>query len=68
MLPPSAGFPPGATVGYAKSQIRDVLKTEFNKSIELQVHYDGAPWEFFLGILNLTSIINEMDRNNSELK
>eukprot|EP00063_Salmo_salar_P005951 XP_013980786.1 PREDICTED: UPF0606 protein KIAA1549-like isoform X1 [Salmo salar] len=31
------GFPPGATVGYAKSQIRDVLKTEFNKSIELQV-------------------------------
>ncbi|KAL0968498.1 hypothetical protein UPYG_G00267660 [Umbra pygmaea] len=31
------GFPTGATVGYAKSQIRDVLKTEFNKSIELQV-------------------------------
>ncbi|KAK6320001.1 hypothetical protein J4Q44_G00091080 [Coregonus suidteri] len=31
------GFPAGATVGYAKSQIRDVLKTEFNKSIELQV-------------------------------
>ncbi|XP_036813174.1 UPF0606 protein KIAA1549 isoform X2 [Oncorhynchus mykiss] len=31
------GFPPGATVGYAKSQIRDILKTEFNKSIELQV-------------------------------
>uniref|UniRef100_A0A8C7MVT5 Si:ch211-1e14.1 n=1 Tax=Oncorhynchus kisutch TaxID=8019 RepID=A0A8C7MVT5_ONCKI len=31
------GFPPGATVGYAKSQVRDVLKTEFNKSVELQV-------------------------------
>ncbi|XP_028970927.2 UPF0606 protein KIAA1549 isoform X1 [Esox lucius] len=31
------GFPAGATVGYAKSQIQDVLKTEFNKSIELQV-------------------------------
>ncbi|XP_064878508.1 UPF0606 protein KIAA1549-like [Oncorhynchus nerka] len=31
------GFPLGATVGYAKSQIRDILKTEFNKSIELQV-------------------------------
>uniref|UniRef100_A0A8C7LV27 Si:ch211-1e14.1 n=1 Tax=Oncorhynchus mykiss TaxID=8022 RepID=A0A8C7LV27_ONCMY len=31
------GFPAGATVGYAKSQVRDVLKTEFNKSVELQV-------------------------------
>uniref|UniRef100_A0A673WBR1 UPF0606 protein KIAA1549-like n=1 Tax=Salmo trutta TaxID=8032 RepID=A0A673WBR1_SALTR len=30
-------FPAGATVGYAKSQVRDVLKTEFNKSVELQV-------------------------------
>lgn len=32
------GFPPGATIGYAKSQVRDVLKAEFNKSIELQVN------------------------------
>ena len=31
------GFPSGATVGYAKSQIRDILKGEFNKSVELQV-------------------------------
>ncbi|GLD60706.1 UPF0606 protein [Lates japonicus] len=31
------GFPSGATVGYAKSQIRDILKAEFNKSVELQV-------------------------------
>ncbi|XP_071199922.1 UPF0606 protein KIAA1549-like isoform X3 [Salvelinus alpinus] len=31
------GFPAGATVGFAKSQVRDVLKTEFNKSVELQV-------------------------------
>uniref|UniRef100_A0A3P9KLS9 Si:ch211-1e14.1 n=1 Tax=Oryzias latipes TaxID=8090 RepID=A0A3P9KLS9_ORYLA len=30
-------FPSGATVGYAKSQLRDVLKLEFNKSVELQV-------------------------------
>ncbi|XP_026221713.1 UPF0606 protein KIAA1549 isoform X3 [Anabas testudineus] len=30
-------FPSGATVGYAKSQIRDILKAEFNKSVELQV-------------------------------
>lgn len=32
------GFPSGATVGYAKSQVRDILKGEFNKSVELQVH------------------------------
>lgn len=31
------GFPPGATIGYAKSQVRDILKAEFNKSVELQV-------------------------------
>ncbi|KAM7414185.1 hypothetical protein PAMA_019144 [Pampus argenteus] len=31
------GFPSGATVGYAKSQVRDILKWEFNKSVELQV-------------------------------
>lgn len=31
------GFPAGTTVGYAKSQIRDILKGEFNKSVELQV-------------------------------
>ncbi|KAM4618188.1 UPF0606 protein KIAA1549 [Polymixia lowei] len=31
------GFNSGATVGYAKSQIRDILKSEFNKSVELQV-------------------------------
>lgn len=33
----SEGFPSGATVGYAKSQVRDILKGEFNKSVELQV-------------------------------
>ncbi|XP_028264596.1 UPF0606 protein KIAA1549 [Parambassis ranga] len=31
------GFPTGATIGYAKTQIRDVLKREFNKSVELQI-------------------------------
>lgn len=34
----SEGFPSGATVGYAKSQVRDILKVEFNKSVELQVN------------------------------
>ncbi|XP_074533585.1 UPF0606 protein KIAA1549-like isoform X2 [Halichoeres trimaculatus] len=31
------GFPSAATVGYAKTQVRDILKVEFNKSVELQV-------------------------------
>lgn len=34
----SEGFPPGVTVGYAKSQVKDILKAEFNKSVELQVN------------------------------
>lgn len=34
---PPPGFPSGATAGYAKSQVRDILKAEFNKSVELQV-------------------------------
>uniref|UniRef100_A0A3Q4HRV7 UPF0606 protein KIAA1549-like n=1 Tax=Neolamprologus brichardi TaxID=32507 RepID=A0A3Q4HRV7_NEOBR len=33
------GFPAGATVGYAKSQVRDILKGEFNKSVELQFSF-----------------------------
>lgn len=32
------GFPPGVTVGYAKSHIKDILKAEFNRSVELQVN------------------------------
>lgn len=32
-----SGFPSGVTTGYAKSQVRDILKVEFNKSVELQV-------------------------------
>lgn len=35
------GFPSGATVGYAKAQLRDVLKLEFNKSVELQVIFSS---------------------------
>uniref|UniRef100_A0A4W5RDS5 Si:ch211-1e14.1 n=1 Tax=Hucho hucho TaxID=62062 RepID=A0A4W5RDS5_9TELE len=40
------GFPAGATVGYAKSQVRDVLKTEFNKSVELQVSKNPPDFVF----------------------
>lgn len=32
------GFPPGVTLGYAKSHIKDILKAEFNRSVELQVN------------------------------
>ncbi|XP_061678420.1 UPF0606 protein KIAA1549 isoform X2 [Syngnathoides biaculeatus] len=31
------GMPSGAKVGYAKSQVGEILKREFNKSVELQV-------------------------------
>uniref|UniRef100_A0A1A8IAI0 KIAA1549 n=1 Tax=Nothobranchius kuhntae TaxID=321403 RepID=A0A1A8IAI0_NOTKU len=40
------GFPPGVTVGHAKSQVRDVLKREFNKSVELQVVNPPPSFEF----------------------
>lgn len=41
----SEGFPPGVTVGYAKSQVKDVLKAEFNKSVELQVNKHLFKWK-----------------------
>ncbi|XP_054633170.1 UPF0606 protein KIAA1549 isoform X3 [Dunckerocampus dactyliophorus] len=31
------GFPSGVTVGYAKFQVGEILKQEFNKSVEIQV-------------------------------
>ncbi|XP_049339567.1 UPF0606 protein KIAA1549 isoform X2 [Astyanax mexicanus] len=31
------GFPPGSTAGYAKAKVREILKAEFNRSVELQV-------------------------------
>ncbi|XP_067276300.1 UPF0606 protein KIAA1549 isoform X2 [Pseudorasbora parva] len=31
------GFPPGSTVGYAKVKVREILKAEYNRSVELQV-------------------------------
>ncbi|XP_051513138.1 UPF0606 protein KIAA1549-like isoform X1 [Myxocyprinus asiaticus] len=31
------GFPLGSTAGYAKSKVRDILKAEYNRSVELQV-------------------------------
>lgn len=38
LLISSQGFPSGTTIVYAKSQVRDILKAEFNKSVELQVN------------------------------
>lgn len=31
------GFPPGSTVGYAKAKVREILKAEYSRSVELQV-------------------------------
>ncbi|XP_026143028.1 UPF0606 protein KIAA1549-like isoform X1 [Carassius auratus] len=31
------GFPPGSTAGYAKAKVREILKAEYNRSVELQV-------------------------------
>ncbi|XP_062860330.1 UPF0606 protein KIAA1549 [Trichomycterus rosablanca] len=31
------GFPAGLTAGYAKAKVREILKAEFNRSVELQV-------------------------------
>ncbi|XP_066540889.1 UPF0606 protein KIAA1549 isoform X2 [Hoplias malabaricus] len=31
------GFPTGSTAGYAKAKVREILKAEFNRSVELQV-------------------------------
>ncbi|KAG7455875.1 hypothetical protein MATL_G00245700 [Megalops atlanticus] len=31
------GLPTGSTTGYAKSHIREILKSEFNRSVELQI-------------------------------
>ncbi|XP_051579871.1 UPF0606 protein KIAA1549-like isoform X2 [Myxocyprinus asiaticus] len=31
------GFPPGSTAGYAKAKVREILKTEYNRSVEIQV-------------------------------
>lgn len=36
--PSLAGFPLGSTAGYAKARVREILKAEFNRSVELQVN------------------------------
>ncbi|KAM9351793.1 UPF0606 protein KIAA1549 [Symphorus nematophorus] len=61
------GFPSGATVGYAKSQVRDILKGEFNKSVELQV-VDPPPKFVFRAVsgpvvYTAISVINALRRS-----
>nr|XP_046250801.1 UPF0606 protein KIAA1549 isoform X2 [Scatophagus argus] len=61
------GFPSGATVGYAKSQVKDILKGEFNKSVELQV-VDAPPRFVFRAVsgpvvYTAVSIINAVRRS-----
>lgn len=44
----SEDFPPGVTVGYAKSQVKDILKAEFNKSVEIQVNKHLFKWKGYV--------------------
>ncbi|KAK7890896.1 hypothetical protein WMY93_022859 [Mugilogobius chulae] len=61
------GFPFGATIGYAKSQVRDILKAEFNKSVEIQVV--TAPPKFVFRVMSgpvvytAISVINALQRS-----
>lgn len=36
--PSPTGFPLGSTAGFAKAKVREILKAEFNRSVELQVN------------------------------
>lgn len=38
--PSPTGFPLGSTAGYAKAKVREILKAEFNRSVELQVNFN----------------------------
>ncbi|XP_032439930.1 UPF0606 protein KIAA1549 isoform X3 [Xiphophorus hellerii] len=62
-----AGFQSGVTVGFAKSQVRDILKVEFNKSVELQVV--SPPPQFVFRVVSgpvvytAISVINALRRS-----
>uniref|UniRef100_A0A667Z5M5 Si:ch211-1e14.1 n=1 Tax=Myripristis murdjan TaxID=586833 RepID=A0A667Z5M5_9TELE len=61
------GFASGVTVGYAKSQVRDILKSEFNRSVELQV-VDPPPKFVFRAVsgpvvYTAISVINALRRS-----
>ncbi|KAM4733393.1 UPF0606 protein KIAA1549 isoform 4-T4 [Anableps anableps] len=62
------GFPSGATVEFAKSQVRDILKVEFNKSVELQVV--SPPPQFVFRVVSgrvvytAISVVNALRRSS----
>ncbi|XP_063053283.1 UPF0606 protein KIAA1549 isoform X2 [Engraulis encrasicolus] len=49
-----AGFPSGSTAGYAKAKVREILKPEFNQSLELQVV--KAPPDFVFRVVSGTVV------------
>ncbi|MEQ2255778.1 hypothetical protein ILYODFUR_017502, partial [Ilyodon furcidens] len=61
------GFSSEVTVGIAKSQVRDILKVEFNKSVELQVV--SPPPQFVFRVVSgpvvytAISVINALQRS-----
>ncbi|XP_017274546.1 UPF0606 protein KIAA1549 isoform X2 [Kryptolebias marmoratus] len=62
------GFPSGVTAGYAKSQVRDILKVEFNKTVELQIV--SPPPKFVFRVVSgpvvctAISVINALQQHN----
>uniref|UniRef100_A0A3Q0RK17 Si:ch211-1e14.1 n=1 Tax=Amphilophus citrinellus TaxID=61819 RepID=A0A3Q0RK17_AMPCI len=64
------GFPSGATVGYAKSQIGNILKGEFDRSVELQV-VDPPP-KFVFRVVSgpivytAISVVNALQRSGRQ--
>ncbi|KAJ0069498.1 hypothetical protein NL108_008257, partial [Boleophthalmus pectinirostris] len=62
-------FPFGATIGYAKSQVRDILKAEFNKSVEIQASVVSVPPKFVFRVVSgpvvytAISVINALLRS-----
>ncbi|XP_036376468.1 UPF0606 protein KIAA1549-like [Megalops cyprinoides] len=57
------GLPLGTTTGYAKSLMRDVLKSEFNRSVELQVL--KAPPDFTFRVVSGPAVYTEIAVINS---
>ncbi|XP_061892037.1 UPF0606 protein KIAA1549 isoform X8 [Entelurus aequoreus] len=61
------GFPSGVSVGHAKSQIREILKHRFNKSVELQVIEPPPKFVFRVvsgpAVYTAISVVNALRRS-----
>ncbi|XP_061773853.1 UPF0606 protein KIAA1549-like isoform X3 [Nerophis ophidion] len=61
------GFPSGVSVGHAKSQVREILKHRFNKSVELQVIEPPPKFVFRVvsgpAVYTAISVVNALRRS-----